>query len=54
MVSPMQDENDPSDKDSVARAARLEALRRAIASGTYKIPSDQVADKVIEDMIRRP
>jgi anti-sigma28 factor (negative regulator of flagellin synthesis) len=55
MVSSMQADNPNSpDADSIARAARLEALRRAIAEGTYKIPSDHVADKIIEDMIRKP
>jgi flagellar biosynthesis anti-sigma factor FlgM len=55
MVSPIHDDKpDPSDSNSVVRAARVDALRRAIAAGTYKIPSGKVADKVIEDMIRKP
>jgi len=53
-----QDGSGRSTQDSVegeaARAARKERiaqLRRSILAGTYRIPSDAVADRVIDAMV---
>jgi anti-sigma28 factor (negative regulator of flagellin synthesis) len=49
-----ENKSNSSDKDSAVRAAKLAALRKSIADGTYKIPTDNIADKVIEEMIHKP
>jgi anti-sigma28 factor (negative regulator of flagellin synthesis) len=52
MPSHPQDET-PEPRDPI-REARLAALRKSIANGTYKVPSGEVADKLIEEMLRKP
>lgn len=37
-------------EQSDVRMDKVNALREAIASGSYQVPSDQVADKLIEKM----
>jgi len=48
-----EDKLNPPERGSVDRAAKVDALRRAIAAGTYNIPSGKVADKIVEDMLRK-
>jgi anti-sigma28 factor (negative regulator of flagellin synthesis) len=52
MPSKPPDENEPLDRDPI-REARLVALRKSIANGTYTIPAGDIADKIIEDISRK-
>ncbi len=51
-----QDAQDEKQRPEVAgsgtRLGKLFALRQALANGTYKISSNEVAAKVMEDMLR--
>ncbi len=41
------------DSGPETRLGKLFALRQALANGTYRIPSDKVAEKLIEEMLRK-
>jgi anti-sigma28 factor (negative regulator of flagellin synthesis) len=52
MVSSTQDPRIPQHPAiSDVREAKVAALRRAIATGAYRIPTDKLAEKCMETMI---
>ena len=42
----------PADKDENARRAKIAAIKKSLADGTYHVSNDDVARKVIEHMLQ--
>jgi anti-sigma28 factor (negative regulator of flagellin synthesis) len=47
-TNPPADQSPTSDEQ---RQAKIASLKKAVADGTYHIPADQLADKLIDHML---